>query len=291
MAKVKVAIITYSTYGHIATLSRAVKEGVEAAGGEAVLFRVPETLSDDVLQTMSAADKAADFLVASKETLEEYDAFLFGVPTRFGNVPAQWSEFWDKTGAIWVQGALWGKPAGIFVSSGTYGGGLEVTVRSCMNYLVHHGMVFVPLGYKFSFAELANVDEVHGGSPWGASTLAAPDGSRQPSALELRMAKTQGNTFYQMATKICSGDKVAMVPSASTKASAKETTKKKEPAKKDVATTKNTAKKTSAPKTKTKAEKTAVAAPATAQKSQSTVKKEEARRNGSFNPSKNCIIM
>ncbi|KAL3229601.1 Flavoprotein-like protein YCP4 [Nakaseomyces bracarensis] len=279
---VKVAIITYSTYGHITALAREVKAGVEAAGGEAVLFRVPETLSEDVLKDMYAAEKPDDFLVASKETLEEYDAFLFGVPTRFGNVPAQWADFWDKTGAIWVQGGLWGKPAGIFVSTGTYGGGVEQTVRTCINYLVHHGMVFVPLGYKFSFAELANIEEVHGGSAWGASTLAGGDGSRQPSALELRMAKTQGNTFYQMATKICSGDEVTLIKDtkstkSETKKAAKATPTKKEPS----------------TKTKTSAAPTPATAPTPAKKSTTAKPKatKENKNNSSFNPSKNCIIM
>ena len=261
---VKVAIITYSCYGHITTIAREIKKGVEAAGGEVTLFRVPETLPDDVLEQMNAAEKPEDFLIANGETLTDYDAFLFGVPTRFGNVPSQWAEFWDKTGAIWVQGSLWGKPAGVFVSTGTYGGGQEATVKTCMNYLVHHGMVFVPLGYKYTFAELSNVEDIHGGSPWGAGTLAGADGSRQPSSLELRMAKTQGKTFYETASKLC--DKKPSTKSSKNMDS-------KPSAKQNTSATGKAEVKTSGTTTQ--------------QKPTETRPKQKTK----FNPSKNCVIM
>ncbi|SCU78808.1 LAMI_0A06062g1_1 [Lachancea mirantina] len=193
---VKIAIITYSLYGHIDTLAAAVQKGIEAAGGKADLFRVEETLPEEVLEKLSAPAKP-DIPIATTETLESYDAFLFGVPTRYGNIPAQWSAFWDQTGGLWVKGALAGKSAGIFVSTGTYGGGQELTAKSCLSYLVHHGIIFVPLGYRDVFAEVANIEEVHGGSPWGAGTLAGGDGSRTPSELELRIAEKQGLYFYQ----------------------------------------------------------------------------------------------
>ncbi|SCW02605.1 LAFE_0F10286g1_1 [Lachancea fermentati] len=194
---VKIAIITYSLYGHIDTLARAIQKGIEAEGGKADLFRVEETLSDEILAKMHAPSKPEDVPVATTQTLEEYDAFLFGIPTRYGSLPAQWSAFWDSTGGLWTKGALYGKPAGVFVSTGTYGGGQEVTIKSSLSYLVHHGLIFIPLGYKNTFAEMSNVEEVHGGSAWGAGTLAGPDGSRTASALELRIAETQGKTFYK----------------------------------------------------------------------------------------------
>ncbi|CAI1873996.1 hypothetical protein SEUBUCD646_0C00740 [Saccharomyces eubayanus] len=199
---VKIAIITYSTYGHIDVLAQAVKKGVEAAGGKADIYRVEETLPDEVLTQMNAPEKPDDIPVATEETLIEYDAFLFGVPTRFGNLPAQWSAFWDKTGGLWAKGSLSGKAAGVFVSTSTYGGGQESTVKACLSYLAHHGIIFLPLGYKNSFAELASIEEVHGGSPWGAGTLAGPDGSRTASPLELRIAEIQGKTFYETTRKL-----------------------------------------------------------------------------------------
>ncbi|EHN08264.1 Ycp4p [Saccharomyces cerevisiae x Saccharomyces kudriavzevii VIN7] len=194
---VKIAIITYSIYGHIDVLAQAVKKGVEAAGGKADIYRVEETLPDEVLTKMNAPQKPEDIPVATEKTLLEYDAFLFGVPTRFGNLPAQWSAFWDKTGGLWAKGSLNGKAAGIFVSTSSYGGGQESTVKACLSYLAHHGIIFLPLGYKNSFAELASIEEVHGGSPWGAGTLAGPDGSRTASPLELRIAEIQGKNILR----------------------------------------------------------------------------------------------
>lgn len=193
----KIAIITYSLYGHIDTLAKSIQKGVQAAGGQADLFRVEETLPEEVLEKMFAPAKP-DIPIATTQVLEEYDAFLFGVPTRYGNVPAQWAAFWDQTGGLWVKGALQGKPAGLFVSTGSYGGGQEITIKTCMTYLVHHGLIYIPLGYKNVFAELSNVEEIHGGSAWGAGTLAGVDGSRQPSELELRMAVAQGKSFYEL---------------------------------------------------------------------------------------------
>ena len=198
---VKVAIITYSTYGHIDVLAKSVQKGVEEAGGKADIFRVPETLSDDILEQMNAPPKPTDIPIATEETLAQYDAFLFGVPTRFGNLPAQWSAFWDKTGKLWAEGTLNGKVGAFFLSTSSLGGGQESTIKNCLSYLAHHGIIYVPLGYRDCFAELANVEEVHGGSPWGAGTLAGADGSRTASDLEKRIASIQGKTFYQTAFK------------------------------------------------------------------------------------------
>jgi NAD(P)H dehydrogenase (quinone) len=118
------------------------------------------------------APSKSEYPVAVPDTLKEYDAVLFGVPTRFGNFPAQWKGFWDATGGIWAAGGYWGKYAGLFVSSGTPGGGQESTCIAAMSTLAHHGMIYVPLGYKTVFPLLSNMDELHGGSPWGAGTFA-----------------------------------------------------------------------------------------------------------------------
>jgi NAD(P)H:quinone oxidoreductase type IV len=136
-----------------------------------LLFRIAETLPEEVLTKMHAPPKP-DYPIADATTLTEYDAFIFGVPTRYGNFPAQWKTFWDGTGQLWASGALWGKFAGIFVSTGTPGGGQESTALAIQSTLVHHGISFVPLGYKTVFPILANLDEVRGGSPWGAGTFA-----------------------------------------------------------------------------------------------------------------------
>lgn len=136
------------------------------------IYRVAETLPKEVLQKMYAPAKSTDIPIITPEILETYDAFLFGIPTRFGNFPAQWKSFWDSTGGLWSSGALWGKYAGIFVSTGTQGGGQESTVIAAMSTLTHHGIIFVPLGYKTAFPVLADLSEIRGGSAWGAGTYA-----------------------------------------------------------------------------------------------------------------------
>ncbi|CCK71592.1 uncharacterized protein KNAG_0H01770 [Huiozyma naganishii CBS 8797] len=192
----KVAIIFYSTFGHIEKLSKVVQEGVLSAGGKADIYRVEETLSEDALLKLGAPATSTEIPVAGKDVLEDYDAFLFGVPTRFGNVPAEWSTFWDQTGSLWVNGTLNGKPAGLFVSTASYGGGQESTISNCLNYLVHHGMIYIPLGYKNVFPELSNIEEINGGTAWGSGTLVGSDGFRAASKQELKVAKIQGQTFY-----------------------------------------------------------------------------------------------
>jgi len=144
---------------------------------------------------MHAPGADSSITVANAETLEKYDAFLFGIPTRYGNFPAQWKTFWDHTGKQWSNGSYWGKYAGLFISTGTQGGGQESTALAAMSTLAHHGFLYVPLGYKTTFGQLSNLSEIHGGSPWGAGTFSGADGSRMPSALELEIATLQGEAF------------------------------------------------------------------------------------------------
>ncbi|KAG4027324.1 hypothetical protein MFRU_031g00720 [Monilinia fructicola] len=197
----KVAIVFYSLYGHIQQLAEAEKEGLKKAGIEADLFQVPETLPQEVLTKMHAPPKS-NIPTIDPATLATYDAFLFGIPTRYGNFPAQWKAFWDATGSQWQTGGYWGKYAGVFVSTGTPGGGQESTVLASLSTLAHHGIIYVPLGYARSFAQLANITEVRGGSPWGAGSFAAADGSRQPSPLELELATIQGEEFGRAIAKV-----------------------------------------------------------------------------------------
>ncbi|KAE9348778.1 hypothetical protein PF008_g7201 [Phytophthora fragariae] len=196
----KIAIIYYSTYGHIATLAESVKEGVESVPGvTAEIYQVPKTLPEEVLAKLHAAPKK-DHAIATVDVLKETDGILFGFPTRFGSLPAQVKAFFDSAGGLWAAGALVGKPAGIFFSTGTQGGGQETTAFTALTFLAHQGLTYVPLGYRAP--ELFNMDEIHGGSPWGAGTLANGDGSRQPSKLELTVATTQGKSFAEVAKKL-----------------------------------------------------------------------------------------
>ncbi|KAH6915703.1 NADH:quinone oxidoreductase [Coprinopsis sp. MPI-PUGE-AT-0042] len=195
-----VAIIIYSLYGHITQLAEAEKKGIEEAGGKADIYQVPETLGEDILKILKAPPRP-DYPIADLETLKKYDSFLFGIPTRYGNMPVQFKSFWDATGPIWAAGTLGGKYAGTFVSTASQGGGQEVTAMSCLSTFVHHGMVYVPFGYYKAFAEMTRLDEVHGGGPWGAGTYAAGDGSRQPSELELTIARKQGAQFWEIVSR------------------------------------------------------------------------------------------
>lgn len=194
----RTAIITYSLFNHIHKLALAEQQGIVAAGGVADLFLVQETLPEALVKKLNPNPRP-EVPIATVDTLREYDSFLFGIPTRYGNFPAQFKSFWDQTGALWAKGELRGKPAGVFVSTGTLGGGQETTVISTLSTLVHQGMIYVPLGY--AHPGQANNDEVHGGSPWGAGTFAGGDGSREVSPLELEIARTQGETFYNTIKK------------------------------------------------------------------------------------------
>lgn len=196
----KIAIIYYSTYGHIAKMAESVKKGVESVDGvTAEIYQVEETLSEEILSKMHAPAKK-DHPIATPNILKEADGILFGIPTRFGLVPAQMKALFDACGELWASGGLVGKPAGIFFSTSTMGGGQETTALTTVTFLTHQGMTFVPLGYRSK--HLANFDEIHGGSPWGAGTFAGPTGARQPSQLELDVAEVQGESFAGVAKKL-----------------------------------------------------------------------------------------
>lgn len=197
----KIAIVYYSTYGHIAKMAESVKKGVESVDGvTAEMYQVEETLTEETLSKMHAPPKK-DHPVATPDTLKEADGILFGFPTRFGSMPAQVKALFDACGGLWAAGALVGKPAGIFFSTSTLGGGQETTAFTTLTFLAHQGMTYVPLGYRSKL--LFNMDEIHGGSPWGAGTFAGPTGARQPSQLELDVAEAQGESFAGVAKKLC----------------------------------------------------------------------------------------
>jgi len=198
----KVAIVFYSMYGHIKQLAEAEKKGIEAAGGKVDVYQVQETLPAEVLTKMYAPPQDTSIPFITPEILAKYDAFLLGIPTRYGNFSAQWKTFWDACGKQWQAGGFHGKYAGLFVSSGSLGGGQESTAIAAMSTLTHQGIIYVPLGYAKSFSILMNLEEVRGGSPWGAGTFAGGDGSRQPTAQELELATIQGKTFYETVSKV-----------------------------------------------------------------------------------------
>lgn len=189
---VKIFVIYYSSYGHVAQLAKKIKEGIDSVdGAEGILYQVKETLPPEVTAKMHIPPQPSDIPFADTHNLTEADGFIFGFPTRYGGVPAQFKAFWDATGGLWTSGKLNGKPFGLFTSNGTLGGGQEVTLLSSLSNFIHHGMIYVPLGYSFG-PPLFSLDEVRGGTPWGAGTYAGADGSRQPSKLELDIAEHQG---------------------------------------------------------------------------------------------------
>ena len=200
----KIAIIQYSMYGHIYKMAEAVAEGVrEVAGCEAVIKRVPETLSDEVLGMMGALEAQkglAHIPVATVNDLAEADAVIFGTPTRFGNMCGQMRQFLDATGELWMKGTLVGKPAGVFCSSATQHGGQESTILSFHTTLLHQGMIVV--GLPYSFAGQMGLSEVTGCSPYGASTIAGGRGERMPSENELAGARFQGAHVARIALKL-----------------------------------------------------------------------------------------
>ncbi len=200
----KLLVLFYSTYGHIYQMANAIAEGAKKVeGAEVVIGRVPETLPDDVLEKMGAlqAQKAfAHIPVLETAELANYDAIIFGVPTRFGMMPAQMKAFLDATGGLWAKGALIGKIGSVFTSTGTPHGGQESTILNFHTVLLHHGMLIA--GLPFSFTGISRTDEVTGGTPYGASTITGGDGSRMPSANELDGARYQGEHIAKLAKQM-----------------------------------------------------------------------------------------
>jgi NAD(P)H dehydrogenase (quinone) len=195
----KVLVLYYSTWGHIEQMANAVAEGAREAGAEAVVKRVPELVPESVAQA-AHYKLNQDAPIATVDELPEYDAIIIGTPTRYGNMTAQMKNFLDQTGGLWAQGKLNGKVGSVFTSSATQHGGQESTILSFVPTLLHHGMVVV--GLPYSFAGQMGLEEIKGGSPYGASTIAGGDGSRQPSAADLDGARFQGKHVAQIAAKL-----------------------------------------------------------------------------------------
>jgi len=200
----KVLIPFYSLYGHIYKMAQAVAEGVtEVDGAEAVVRRVPETLPTEVLEKMGAVEaqkKMVHVPVCKVEELAEADAIIFGTPTRFGNMCAQMRQFLDATGQLWASNSLVGKVGSVFTSSNTQHGGQETTIITFHMTLFHQGMIVV--GLPYSFEGQRRMDEITGGSPYGAATIAGPKGERQPSSNELDGARFQGRHVATIAQKL-----------------------------------------------------------------------------------------
>jgi NAD(P)H dehydrogenase (quinone) len=195
----KVLVLYYSAYGHIEKMAEAVAEGAREAGASVDIKRVPELVPVEVAKAAHfKLDQAAP--IAAIAELENYDAIVVGTGTRFGRIASQMASFLDQAGGLWARGALLGKVGGAFTSSGTQHGGQEITLFSIITNLMHFGMVIV--GMDYGYAGQMTVDEVTGGSPYGATTIASPDGSRQPSEIELAGARYQGRKIAETAQKL-----------------------------------------------------------------------------------------
>ena len=200
----KVLIVYYSTYGHVNKMAEAVAEGVrEIKGAEAILRRVPETLPEEVLKKMGAVEaqqSMSNVPICTVEELASADAVIFGTPTRFGNMCGQMRQFLDATGQLWANGTLVGKVGSVFTSSATQHGGQESTILSFHITLLHHG--FLVVGLPYTFQGQMRIDEITGGSPYGASTIAGGSGERMPSENELNAARFQGKHVASIALKL-----------------------------------------------------------------------------------------
>jgi len=195
----KVLVLYYSMYGHVETMAKAVAEGARSvAGTEVTIKRVPELMPEEAARKAGVKlDQEAP--IATVDELANYDAIIFGTPTRFGNMAAQMRNFLDQTGRLWMSGGLIGKVGSVFTSSATQHGGQETTIISFHTTLLHHGMIIV--GVPYSCQEQMTMSEISGGSPYGASTLAGGDGKRQPSENELKIARFQGSHVAGVAKK------------------------------------------------------------------------------------------
>lgn len=195
----KVLVLYYSMYGHIETMAQAVAEGAgKVSGIDVTVKRIPETMAPEAFKAAGGKHEQSA-PVATPAELPEYDAIIIGTPTRFGNMSGQVRTFFDQTGGLWAKGALVGKLASVFTSTGT-GGGQEMTITSTWTTLAHHGMIIVPIGYTTE--KLFDVSQVGGGTPYGASTIAGGDGSRQPDERELAIARHQGEYVAKLAAKL-----------------------------------------------------------------------------------------
>jgi NAD(P)H dehydrogenase (quinone) len=200
---VNILVLYYSAYGHIERMAEAIAMGARSvAGAEVTTKRVPELMAEEVTRKagMKLDQNAA---IATVDELARYDAIIFGTPSRFGNMAAQMRNFLDQTGSLWVKGALVGKVASVFASTGTQHGGQETTITSFHHTLMHQGMIIV--GLPYSFAGLTRMDQISGGTPYGATTLAGADGSRQPSENELEGARFQGRHVAEIAARLRRG--------------------------------------------------------------------------------------
>ena len=200
----KLQVVFYSMYGHVYRMAEAIAEGARSVEGcEVQLLQVPELMPEEVLEQYGAKMARAAFAhipLATPAQLAEADGIIFGTPTRFGNMAAQMRNFLDQTGGLWAKGALVGKVGSVFASTGTQHGGQETTITSFHSTLFHHGMVVV--GVPYTEQRLVNMTEITGGTPYGATTLAAADGSRQPSENELAIARFQGAHVAAIAKKL-----------------------------------------------------------------------------------------
>lgn len=195
----RVLVLYYSSYGHIEAMAQAIADGVREGGAEAVIKRVPELVPPDVAaKSHFKLDQTAP--IATVDELPDYDAIIFGTGTRFGNMTAQMRSFLDQTGELWAKGALIGKVGSVFTSSATQHGGQESTILTFIPTLMHHGMVVV--GLPYSFQGQTGLEEIKGGSPYGASTITGGDGSRMPSEVELDGARYQGAHVARIAAKL-----------------------------------------------------------------------------------------
>lgn len=195
----KILVLYYSSWGHMEAMAEAAAAGVREAGAEAVVKRVPEIVPEEVARAAHyKLDQVAP--VARPEELADYDGFIFGVPTRFGNMPAQMKNFLDQTGGLWVDGKLIDKPASVMVSTATQHGGAEATLLSMQIVLQHHGMLIVPLSY--AYAGQSGNDVVRGGAPYGMTTTTDSDGARLPSEQELDGARFQGRRTAGIALRL-----------------------------------------------------------------------------------------
>jgi len=200
----KVLVVFYSTYGHVYQMAQAMAAGAgEVAGAEVEIRRVPETLPQEVLEKMGAVDAQKAFSqipVCTVDELARADAIIFGTPTRFGNMCGQMRQFLDATGQLWANGSLVGKVGSVFTSTATQHGGQESTILTFHVTLLHHGLIVV--GLPYAFQGQMRLDEITGGSPYGASTIAGGDGSRMPSENELEAARFQGKHVALIASKL-----------------------------------------------------------------------------------------